>query len=53
MPASVRSGPLGGSTMVRHIRRAVVLLAGLAGVIVLSEQAAHATITLNHCEPLR
>jgi hypothetical protein len=39
--------------MVRHVRRAVVLLAGLAGVLLLSGQAAHATITYNHCEPCR
>jgi hypothetical protein len=39
--------------MTRRIRRATVLLAGVTGLLVLSEQAAHAYISYNHCEPLR
>ena len=39
--------------MIRRIRRVTILLAGLAGLLVLTEQAAHAGMSLNHCEPLR
>lgn len=37
--------------MIKHIRRALVLLAGMTGLFLLGEHAAHATISLNHCEP--
>ena len=37
-----------------RIRRLLVLLAGLVGVLVATEVAAHAGLSaLNHCEPLR
>jgi len=39
--------------MIKHLRRAVVLLLGMAGLLVLSAQAANAGISLNHCEPLQ
>lgn len=38
--------------MTRRVRRAAIVLAGVTGVLVLWEQAAHAIITYNHCEPL-
>ena len=35
------------------IRRLVVLLAGLVGLLVVAESAAHAGLSgVNHCEPL-
>ena len=39
--------------MIRGIRRVTILLASAAGLLVLSEQAAHAFISYNHCEPVR
>jgi hypothetical protein len=39
--------------MIKRIRRVTILLASMAGLLVLSEQAAHAFISYNHCEPLR
>ena len=38
--------------MTRRVRRAAIVLAAVTGVLVLWEQAAHAFITYNHCEPL-
>jgi hypothetical protein len=39
--------------MIRYLRRVLVLAAGLTGLLALSAQAAHAGMSLNHCEPLR
>jgi hypothetical protein len=39
--------------MTRQLHRGAVLLAGVTGLLALWEQAAHAYISLNHCEPLR
>ncbi len=39
--------------MIKNVRRAMVLLAGAAGLLVLAGNAAHAGMSLNHCEPLR
>jgi hypothetical protein len=39
--------------MIRNVRRIVVLLAGVAGLLALAGQAAHAGMSLNHCEPVR
>jgi hypothetical protein len=39
--------------VIKRVRRAVVLLAGVTGLLVHSGQAAQATISLNHCEPSR
>jgi len=39
--------------MIRRIRRVAILLAGVAGLVAVSAQAAHAGMSLNHCEPLR
>ena len=39
--------------MIKRIRRVAILLAGVAGLLAVSAQAAHAGISLNHCEPLR
>ena len=45
--------PLETLTMIRHVRRALVLAAGISGLLVLSSHAANAGMSLNHCEPLR
>ena len=37
----------------RRIRRVLVLVAGCVGLLALTIPAANATITYNHCEPLR
>jgi hypothetical protein len=37
--------------MLKHVRRAVVLLAGVIGLLVLLGQPAQALLSLNHCEP--
>jgi hypothetical protein len=39
--------------MTRRLRRAAIVLAGVTGLLALWEQAAHAFISYNHCEPLR
>jgi hypothetical protein len=39
--------------MISHVRRALVLAAGISGLLVLSTHAANAGMSLNHCEPLR
>jgi hypothetical protein len=36
-----------------RIRRLVIVVAGMTGLIALFETAAHAGTNLNHCEPLR
>jgi hypothetical protein len=36
-----------------RIRRLVILVAGMTGLLALFETAAHAGTNLNHCEPLR
>jgi hypothetical protein len=38
--------------MIKRIRRVAILLAGVAGLLVLSAQAAHAGMSINHSEPL-
>jgi hypothetical protein len=37
--------------MIKRVCRAVVLLAGVTGLLPLSEQAGQALLSLNHCEP--
>ena len=38
----------------RTIRRLLVLLAGIVGLLVVAETAAHAGLSVvNHCEPVR
>jgi hypothetical protein len=39
--------------MMHSVRRLMVLLAGLLGVLVVFAGPAHAVITYNHCEPVR
>jgi hypothetical protein len=39
--------------MIKRIRRVVILMASVAGLLALSAQAAHAGMSLNHSEPLR
>jgi hypothetical protein len=39
--------------MIKGIRRVTILLASVAGLLALSAQAAHAGMSINHCEPLR
>jgi hypothetical protein len=39
--------------MIKRIRRVAILLAAAAGLLAVSAQAAHAGMSLNHCEPLR
>ena len=37
--------------MIKRIRRMAILLASVTGLLVVSAQAAHAGVSLNHCEP--
>jgi hypothetical protein len=37
----------------RHVRRLLVVLAGMCGLLAVSGGAAHAMITWNHSEPVR
>jgi hypothetical protein len=39
--------------MIKRIRRVAILLASVTGLLALSAQAAHAGMSLNHCEPMR
>ena len=39
--------------MIKRIRRMAILLASVAGLLAVSAQAAHAGMSLNHCEPLQ
>jgi hypothetical protein len=39
--------------VIKYIRRALVLAAGVTGLLALSAHAASAGMSLNHCEPLR
>jgi hypothetical protein len=39
--------------MTRRVRRMLVVLAAVTGLLALWAQVANATITYNHCEPLR
>jgi hypothetical protein len=39
--------------MRKSIRRAIVVLASVTGLLALSASAANAFISYNHCEPLR
>jgi hypothetical protein len=39
--------------MLKSIRRVAILVAGVASLLAVSAQAAHAGMSLNHSEPLR
>jgi hypothetical protein len=39
--------------VIKYVRRVLVLVASLTGLLALSAQAASAGMSLNHCEPLR
>ena len=43
----------GGTAMTKRIRRTLVVLAAVTGLLALWTQAANAYISYNHCEPLR
>jgi hypothetical protein len=39
--------------MTRRVRRLVLFVAGVLGLLAVTASPAHAVISFNHCEPLR